>query len=221
MSFLDIFFPKNCVSCGRSGKYICAVCLNKVPNAKLHCPVCENFNFRGKTHQSCLGKYELDGHIGIWAYMGAVRKAILRLKYNFISDLVSELVCVSAGKLEVNLDWDKFIFIAIPTSQARKNWRGFNQSEILAELFARELGGAYKSEMLLKIKNTKPQAQLDRIHRKQNIKNTFTLGPNLDVKNNRIILVDDVWTTGSTMREAGKVLKKAGASEVWGLTVAG
>lgn len=220
MNILNLVFPKNCVNCGKPGNYLCKDCVSQVPQAKSRCPLCENYNFQGKTHPSCYVKNSLDGHVALWAYKGVIRKAILRLKYNFVSDLASELVCISVEKQKTHLNWRQFEFVAIPVNRARLNWRGFNQSEILAELFAKRLNGFYQSGALIKTKNTKPQAQLDQKQRARNIKNAFSLSPKYVAKGKRVVLVDDVWTTGSTMREAGKVLKKAGASEVWGLTVA-
>jgi len=220
MGFIDLVFPRRCVKCGKLGKYLCSSCISQVPQAKFCCPVCGCFNFQGKTHKSCQTRYSLDGHLSVWSYLGVVRKSILKLKYNFVSDIASELVGVSANRLKINLNWTKYVFVAVPTSQPRGKWRGFNQAEILAEFFAREFGGEYKSNILTKTKNTKPQVQLDKKHRMLNVKDTFSVSKKHELKNRRIILVDDVWTTGSTMREACRILKKAGASEVWGLTVA-
>jgi len=107
----------------------------------------------------------------------------------------------------------------VPLSKKRLKWRGFNQAEIIANILADNFKLEIDAKNLKRIKNTKPQAKLNERERRNNLADCFSwLGDKLNGRN--IILVDDVATTGSTLNECAKVLKQAGASEVWGLVVA-
>jgi ComF family protein len=106
----------------------------------------------------------------------------------------------------------------LPLARKRLAERGFNQSALLAELAAKELGIGYAPHGLLKVRDTPPQAGLDRAARLKNVRGAFDCGESL--AGLRIALVDDVMTTGATLSEAAKVLKKAGASFVSAWVVA-
>jgi ComF family protein len=108
--------------------------------------------------------------------------------------------------------------IALPLARKRLAERGFNQSALLAELVAKELGIGYAPYGLLKVRDTPPQAGLDRAARLKNVRGAFDCGESL--AGLRIALVDDVMTTGATLSEAAKLLKKAGASFVSAWVVA-
>ena len=111
------------------------------------------------------------------------------------------------------------LVVPVPLSRKRRRWRGFNQAELLARAVAQNYGLTLDSNNLIRIKHKKPQAKLNEIHRLANVKECFAWrGGDLNKKN--IILVDDVVTTGATLNECAKVLKAAGAGQVWGLVVA-
>lgn len=139
-----------------------------------------------------------------------LKKAIHAFKYKFVKDLAKPLSKLLLKK--INFDYD--FIIPVPLHQKRLRWRGFNQSELLAK----EINQNKVLNALVKIKNTKPQMQLSEKQRKQNIKNTFKCV--FDLKNTKILLIDDIETTGSTLTECKKVLLKAGAKEVYCLTLA-
>ena len=108
----------------------------------------------------------------------------------------------------------------IPLSKSRERWRGFNQATLLANELSRFLKIPLLNNNLIKIKKTQPQVELKREQREENIKGAFKLKNPQKVRGKRIFLVDDVFTTGSTMEECARVLKKAGGKEVWGIVVA-
>jgi ComF family protein len=99
--------------------------------------------------------------------------------------------------------------VPVPLSKERMNSRGFNQSEILAK----EINWRYKN-LLIKTKNTIPQARSKRAQRLTNLENAFEVCSKYDIRNKNIVLIDDVCTSGSTLMECAKVLKLAGASKV-------
>jgi len=113
---------------------------------------------------------------------------------------------------------EKILIISIPLHKKRERWRGFNQSQILAKILAKNFNIKFNNE-LLRIKHKTPQANLDRENRLKNIQKCFMWNGN-NLINHDIILVDDVTTTGSTLNEAARILKANGANEVWGLVLA-
>lgn len=220
MDLRDLFFPKNCLLCNKQGSYICAQCLLKVPKARQKCPVCNWYSFKGKTHPSCKKNLDLDGHFALWKYGGAVRKGIHAFKYRFASDVAGEFVNYI---IKSHFEPKSCLLVPIPLHTTRHNWRGFNQSELIASKLAEKTDNNYAGNLLIRSKKTTPQAQLGKKERLQNLRGKFALNKEyLDkVKDYKtIVIVDDVWTTGSTIKEAAKVLKKAGAKNVWGFTLA-
>ena len=98
--------------------------------------------------------------------------------------------------------------------------RGFNQSEDLANNLSASFKIPVLRNALIKVKNTAPQAELDKEERGKNIINAFACDNSEVVKGKKILLVDDVYTTGSTMEECSRVLKENGAKSIWGIVVA-
>lgn len=221
MDFRDLFFPRQCLVCKADGRYLCVRCLSKVSKAREICAYCNYYSYHGKVHVSCQKANEIDGHIAVWKYEGIVRKGIHAFKYRFASDIAAEFVSNIDKK---NLtQFNHPLLIPVPLHKKRENWRGFNQSALLAKGIARKIGWEYAENVLERTENTSPQAQLGREERMQNLSGKFAVNTSIFSKydpSKAIMIVDDVWTTGSTIKEAAKVLKKAGAKEVWGLTLA-
>ena len=227
-SFLDLLFPRRCLGCGRSGGYFCASCINLVSlNNQDICPVCTKASIGGLTHYGCVSPLALDGLTAVFNYRGLVKKAIKKLKYRFVSDLAEDLVEVFLSFCGENKAFGKFCqaenvaLVPIPLHPQRFRWRGFNQAELLGQLIAQNLGLKFLPEVLARTKKTLPQVDLMKIDRHKNIKNAFSLSRNIIISQYRnLVLFDDVWTSGATLKEAAKVLKRNGAEKVWGLTLA-
>jgi ComF family protein len=149
-----------------------------------------------------------------------VKEAIHRLKYGYIKDLAGPLALLILTHLQtINAEIDKsFVIVPVPLSPKKKRRRGFNQSEEMGKIISNAAGIPLLSNVLLKTKESKPQMELNKEERKENIKDCFKAKE--EVKNKNILLLDDVYTTGSTMEECARILKQAGAKEIWGITVA-
>lgn len=226
---LDFLFPRRCLGCGKWGKYFCSQCLNLILlGPQRICPVCTKLAVGGLTHPSCSRPWGLDGLTSIFTYQGLMEKAIKRLKYRFVSDLAEDLVelflsfCGEDKFFSHFCQRENVYFLPVPLHSRRKRWRGFNQAELLGKMIANNLDLPFLPDLLKRIKNTKPQTKLKEEERRKNIRGAFKIRSNykLSIINSKLILFDDVWTTGSTLRECGQVLKRAGAKEVWGLTLA-
>ena len=113
------------------------------------------------------------------------------------------------------------ILIPIPLHNVREKWRGFNQSSLVGEKIAEELGFRYEENLLLRVLNKTAQVGLNREDRLTNMKEVFKVNKKIKIDNKYLYLVfDDVWTTGATLKECCFILKKMGAKSVWALTIA-
>ncbi len=214
---LDFLFPRRCLGCGQWGNYFCQKCVKKVRLVENQvCPVCQRPAVEGKTHPRCQTKYSLDGLTSVFIYEGMIKQAVGKLKYKFITDLAEELIgLVPKQKLQAR------VLIPVPLHSRRQRWRGFNQAELLGKMLAERYGGEMKADILERHKHTKPQVDLKGKERKKNIQGAFRIRSKAKFeKQAKFLIFDDVWTTGSTMRECGQVLKRGGAKEAWGLTLA-
>jgi competence protein ComFC len=223
MVFLDILYPRKCLGCGRDGKYICNVCIEKVEFADNICPICLRASIDGMTHSKCLKAWGLSGCFALWRYEGVVRKALLSMKYKFAAEVAKELGFYTFGRLkDEGVFSKKGILVSIPMHKRRKNWRGFNQVEEISKDVANYMKWVCYPNLLIRIKEIPPQTELNREQRRKNVRGVFKIRSNFNpsLKEERIIIFDDVWTTGSTIKKAGKVLKRNGFKDVWGLTIA-
>ncbi len=151
----------------------------------------------------------------------AIKRALRKLKYSSASDIAGELAQALAGDIAPYLKcgsnprlWrDKPVVCEIPMTERRKRARGFNQAELLARHLAKILNLEH-SPILIKVRETKPQAEIkNRAERLENIKGVFALKENFSPPKFAVI-VDDIYTTGATMNEAARVLKKAGVKKI-------
>lgn len=153
---------------------------------------------------------------------------IIKFKYDpyltgikkVLSDLFYEGI-IQKEEFHKILNPKKAILVPIPLYHARERKRGYNHAHILAQELSRKLNLPI-IKVLKRIRNTKTQVDLGKEERKKNLKDAFEIDSKLvsQIKGKQIFLVDDIFTTGSTLLETAKVLKKNGAESVWGLTLA-
>lgn len=227
---LDLLFPKKCVGCKREGSYFCKKCVSNILQKELICPACEDSAMGGQTHPVCENKFGLDGLWSLGIYQNPLREAIKQLKYGRVTGLADSLADIMVEYwtkyqpfILDQIKYDKGVgwaIISVPLYWWRENSRGFNQSSLIGQTLSKKLGLDY-CDGLKRVRYTKPQFKLQRWDRQQNIKGAFALSPNYDLSSmNYVLLIDDVWTTGSTLKECCYVLKKAGAKKVWAITLA-
>jgi len=225
----DFLFPRECLGCGQTGNYFCEHCLNKLLlQPQRICPICSQFSPGGFVHPGCQQSLGLNGLTTVFQYKGIFKKAIKKLKYKFITDLAGNLVESFLSFCGEDKTFTQFcrqtnvFLVPIPLHPSRRRWRGFNQAELLGKMIAENLALPFQPNLLLRKKKTKPQVKLSKDERAENIKGAFILNGNLklEIKNLKFIIFDDVWTSGATMREAARVLKRSGAQKVWGLALA-
>jgi len=226
VGFFDFLFPKYCLGCGQNGQYFCPSCsVNLRPTTQI-CPVCEQLSTYGLTHPSCRSQYQPDGLSSLFAFEGITRKAIHQLKYRLLTDLVPEFVSLIFQEIEKQAYLKKFIkkyhplVIPIPLYWYKENQRGFNQSALFGQAIARQFNLPFSEKILKRKRATPSQTTLSLKQRKENVKNVFSVSLKKENIEPNILLVDDVWTTGATLKTAAKLLKQKGVKKLWGLTIA-
>lgn len=208
---LDLFFPKLCLGCHKEGELLCQDCYSTIEVFSFHS--FQKIEFLDDLYFACPYNQFL------------LKKIICQFKYfPFLKELSSPLATLIIHHfflLEKSSDFlQGKILIPIPQSKKRNSWRGFNPSEEIAKNLANFWKLPLFCEVLVKIKETKPQVKLNEKEREENIKDAFLLKEKEKIKNKEIFLIDDVFTTGSTMKEAARVLKEGGAKKVIGIAVA-
>lgn len=208
------------MGCGKLGTYLCTECFLSVkPHFPQVCAVCEKPSIEGYTHPRCKTIYTPGRFLAVWKYEGTIKKLIHKLKYKFVSDVASELALKIGEFIKTN-NLEKSILVPIPLFKTRENWRGFNHTGEVGKRIAGQLGWGYR-EILEKIRDTRTQVGLSEKDRKINIKDAFMVKKRIKVEQNKtILLFDDIWTSGSTLKEAVRTLKKMGYTRVVCLTIA-
>ena len=225
MSFLDWIYPPRCMACrtlfapvhNEEPKYICHNCeplLVKVPDPRCtfcgypttafsdSCITCKDENFLFKSHRA------------LFIYDGVLRELILDIKFRSRRRTAIGLGLIFAKAVQ---DWD-FIkcdyLVPVPLHFSKKRSRGFNQAEVLAQPLAEALDIPLACNMLKRVKKTAPQMGLSGPAREQNLFGAFIINPKRYEAGRRILLVDDIFTSGATMNACAKILLENGAKEV-------
>ncbi|MGI8420197.1 MAG: ComF family protein [Candidatus Levyibacteriota bacterium] len=229
MSLFDLFFPKRCVQCKKFGSYLCPNCFSYIAfTDSMICTVCNRQAIGGLTHPVCQTRYTIDGVFPSLVYKGVVKKLVYTFKYPpYLTDLQTLLVeLFYEGIIQkeqfYRLLTQENVFVPIPLHKKKLRKRGYNQACLLAEGLSQCLNFPIV-DCLERVKETKTQVGLSKELRAENIKSAFALKPAFleQVRGlHHVFLVDDVATSGATMLEAAKVLKKSGVKTVWGLTLA-
>lgn len=221
---LDLLLPKFCIGCNKEGTYLCSKCKKEILAVTAQiCPKCQRLSDQGEYHRGCREGIFLSGIIVSSYYKeGPTKELIHNFKYNSVLELKIPLGKMLSDAITNNLlllTYNDCLLTFSPLHPRRLAQRGYNQAEILALEAARRLKIPCL-DLLRKITHTKRQVGLRGAQRRKNLSGVFQLKPGIDVKDKKIIIIDDITTTGTTLNECAKVLKDAGAKEVWGLVVA-
>lgn len=232
---LELVFPKKCVICGKfndsgfSG-YLCKKCLSAIPiNHNFECIGCKKLVSLGKTCNSCTKENHIDQLLVVTDYKNQTLIKLIKLfKYRFIRELGSPLFLLIKKYLlqlakikKINFLEENPIVLSVPLSHRRLNWRGFNQSDILACLLADNFHLDKAEGIILRTGKSKPQAEIkEKGERLDNLRGLFKIIMADKLVGRNILLIDDVCTTGATLNECARVLKENGAKKITGLVIA-
>ena len=222
---MDLIYPRRCPICDGivGGGLICEPCrlrLNPVrePLCKKcgkplstreaeYCPDCAR-----KKHLYTRGRAALE-------YDSLMRESIGRFKYKnrreYADFYVQELLHTCKETVKA---WNVDLLLPIPLHKSRRRMRGFNQAELIARKLGQELGISVSTDLLLRTKRTTAQKELNDQERKANLKNAFQVAKN-NIEAKKILLIDDIYTTGSTIDAASAVLLEHGAEKVYFLSI--
>ena len=219
---LDLIFPPRCVYCGQLGSYLCEKCLAEAePIGRDVCIRCGNpLTVRGICHRCQQDPPDpLRAIRGVYFYNGPIAQGIRSLKYHGVQPLAAILAVPLATYLQEHpVDID--ILAPVPLHPEKEVARGFNQSELLAASVSEATNIPLRTDLVRRVVDTQPQARLTRRQRLQNVANAFAPGDGVRLHGESILLIDDVATTGATLRACARALKTAGAGDIWALTVA-
>lgn len=206
----DLFFPISCLGCGADGEWLCGDCLEQrffLDWSRVYLPYCPHVD-------------EL-WHVADFND-GLVSRLIRTAKYHGVKDISilmgRFMVGVMATAPELGR-WGNLVFVPVPLYPTRLRMRGFNQAELIAQEISCQFNSRV-SKLLVKVKNTKPQAKLIGEERRRNLLGSMNMSEETMNFSETVILIDDVLTTGATFEEAAKTLKAAGVKRVIGLAFA-
>lgn len=217
---LDWLYPPQCAGCGAEAMRLCYACRKKVQRViPPVCAVCGYPQAAGLECQRCITAPPYFAQLRSWAFFnGVIRKAILRLKYQ--RDLgLGEVLSQYLVRAYLLQEWHIDAVIPVPLSLDRQAMRGYNQASVLAKPFALSLGLEFRPQALARVRETRSQVGLSAQERQNNVQEAFLANPEL-VNSKKILVIDDVTTTGSTLNACAAALKDAGAAIVYCLTLA-
>ena len=209
ITVLDLIYPKICTICGKGkNTYLCKKCEDKLKKEAVF----------GKDQYK---ERFFENHFYIFNYSGIIRNLLLNYKFNEKSYLYEGFVNFFNKYKKTYLQFDFYdIIVPVPISKKRLKYRGYNQSLLFAKEVAKTLNVNLEKNILVKRVNNKAQSTLNKEQRKKNVQNVYKLKNNKDIRNKKILLIDDIFTTGETANECSKILKLAGAEKIDVLTIA-
>ncbi|MDB5082989.1 MAG: phosphoribosyltransferase protein [Chloroflexi bacterium] len=220
----EFFYPTRCLVCKQAGAVVHSGCRTALPYIEE--PFCHTCAMPLKDRH-CQGSLcrlpgrarALDGVRSVFWHTGAGREAVLRLKYRGVYTLRTwsgQEAAEAFARFGLSNNFD--LLMPVPLHPLREHKRGYNQAAIVAEPFAALSNLTYRTGWLRRERYTPSQLQVGGGNRSQNVRNAFSWqGP--EISNMKILLFDDVCTSGSTLNECARVLKAKGAAEVWGFTL--
>jgi len=219
---LDLLFPQRCIGCQREGEIFCSACSGAAPH--LQPPLCQHCGLPmadglSLCHACRTHPLKLDGLRSVFYFEGVIRQSVHHLKYSNLRALAMPLALLMRDYLEtVPLPGE--ILVPVPLHRRRLKERGYNQSALLAHELGRLANLPVLEGSLVRQRDTPPQARTTSAEeRRYNVAEAFACA-DLRLKGKKVILIDDVATTGATLEAAAQALRNAGTSSVWTLTLA-
>lgn len=211
---LNFIFPPVCGICGKiSEGYLCNKCKTELISSNIYFNQLDLYYNENQTF--------IDKHFYLFSYEEIIREKILQYKFEdqaYLKNTFYEFFMNNEKLYGFLKKYD--IIMPIPISNLRKRARGYNQSELIAREISK-IGMIYfENKILIKQKNNMPQSSLNRKQRIENVKNVYKVQNEQKIKDKNILLFDDIYTTGATVKECAKILKQAGSGKVGVLTIA-
>ena len=217
---IDLLYPPRCPGCNMIGYRLCSSCIEKI--SKVTPPFCRSCGrkvTRGDVCIHCQNNPPAITEVRSWSnYDEIVQKALQQLKYHrnlALGETFSDYLC----ELVINAGWVIDVITPIPLGRARQKMRGYNQAALLAKPVSYKLDILYEPKIVYRSRETLSQVNLSLNERRSNVAGAFQANGNL-ASGKRVLLVDDITTSGSTLNACAQALIIAGAMRVYGVTVA-
>lgn len=226
---LDVLYPSKvkCFICGSevfNPEYgICDKCMESLPFIKPPvCIKCGKPIDNGELCRDCRAQdHEFIQAVSVFEYTGIVKELIHRFKYKGQMYLYEFFACFMYDKLIHQKNWPEFdAVVPVPVSCERLKRRGYNQAELMADYIADKINVDIFPDFIIRNIDTIPQSELNRTERMKNLNNAFEIKTSDKLKNKKVLLVDDIYTTGATVNLCSRRLKNAGVSCVYVITAA-
>jgi len=230
---LNLFFPLFCLGCSREGVLLCADCRATLEISQFNYCLCNKSPLRlppGTKSGTC-GSCRTKTLAGIYSAVPYQEKFLTRkLVYTFkekpylkhaasvLASIIAEHLLLAGNNLESV--WEQSVIVPVPMEMSAMKRRGYNHAEVLAFELAKLVQTPCITDNLVKVRKTLPQKSLSKEQRKENLEGAFIIENPVDIAGKKVFLIDDVYTTGSTIEECAKVLKSAGVKQVWGIVFA-
>jgi predicted amidophosphoribosyltransferase len=220
--FAELLLPQRCVVCSGFGAAIHAACIEALPRADgERCLRCWAPLRGGASEcERCTDVPPLlEARRAAFRFEGAARLAVLEAKFRGVSTLLPPLAKAAARAIEPA--WEIEAVTWVPLHPSRRHGRGFDQGEVIGRAVAEALGVPLRPDLIRRVRRTSAQAALGRVERARNVEGAFApRNPPARAVPERLLLVDDVATTGATLEAAALALRTAGVARVFGLTLA-
>ena len=219
---LNLFFPPTCGFCGEiieSSWGICKPCMDRIPLIPGRaCRLCgKKLEAEESVCRECKrGKRYFTQVVSACEYDGVIRDKMIDYKFNgkkYLFWAFSDIIMWRLKSLPDPLIFD--MILSVPMYRHKERMRGYNQSDLIARNLSKRLGIPYIPDAVVKVKDTKPQSELNQKERRENVKGVFRVLKNELLTGKRVLLIDDVLTTGTTVNECSRVLAQAGAREIY------
>ena len=217
---LNLIFPPRCVGCHQTGAWLCAECMSRIPPVEP--PVCIRCGDKVSAGELCArchtSPLQIESICSVVYFEGVLREAMHCFKYRgrtVLAEPLGALMATYWTQHPMPID----IVTPVPLHAARLRERGYNQAALLAHEMARRAGLIVDERLLLRQRATVSQTKLDAVQRKKNVSAAFRCSNN-ELTGKRVLLIDDVCTTGATLEACAVALHDGGARSVQALTLA-
>ncbi|NQV18062.1 MAG: ComF family protein [Armatimonadetes bacterium] len=223
---IDLIFPKICLGCncklGREQTFLCSECEAFLEFLTGNiCEICGSIKVENQCRTCETNTFSFDKACSVFHFNQVVQNLIHELKYSEMTKIAKYLGGFTVEYLEKFQPFKNVDIISpVPLHKVKKRARGFNQAEFLTKEIAKKMNWQHTPNLVLRKKFTKTQTKLKRNQRQINVSGAFVLNPKFDVAQKNILIVDDVFTTGSTVNAFSKLLKNNAVSKIYVLTIA-
>lgn len=236
---MELIYPRKCVFCGRtvpmksyrgimqgrSYDFLCEKCKVHIEEKYIEEPYCfkcgkQLDNMTQECCDDCKKRTHIyDRGLAAFKYHDDIKESVYRFKYKdckFYGDFYGEQMAEKYR--DIIIKWQPDVIVPVPIHRSRMRKRGYNQAELIAGALSEKLNLPADTNVLFRKKKTEPQKNLEKDIRIKNVENAFKVTKNV-VRYNKIILVDDIYTTGATVNACAQVLKRAGVQKVYFISI--